>query len=188
MSTHFDRNEILISGFQNIFPAWRSAAWASFVMFVGESNLGERRRSEDCSPPSWARFHFHLYFGPGSTFTFNSIMGKFHFHCLLNHGKVPLSLSANHEPLSLYIKFLTLKSSSGLGSWLWRGGLRPLHRGQGGRFQRSLSQTPGGILNAAKLCLVPLSFKICHFWKLQYQDVTAGHHSCAQHCWRTGRR
>ena len=71
-------------------------------MFVGESNLGERRRSEDCSPPSWARFHFHLYYGPGSTFTFNSIMGKFHFHFLLNHGKVSLSLSANHVIVPLH--------------------------------------------------------------------------------------
>ena len=63
-----------------------------------------------------------------------------------------------------------------MGSWLRRGGLRPLHRGQGGRFQRSLSQTSG------------CAWFLCPFWNLQYEDVTAGHHSCAQHCWRTGRR
>ena len=42
--------------FPNAFPpVWQWAAWASFAICVGGSNLGGRRRSADCSPPLWAR-------------------------------------------------------------------------------------------------------------------------------------
>ena len=148
-------------------------------MFVGESNLGERRRSEDCSPPSWARFHFNLYYGPGSTFTFNSIMGKFHFHFLLNHGKVPLSLSANHVivPLHKISDTKILIRVGELTATRWS-------QASSSGTRRPLPAFPFSDARWDPQCcqVVPLSFKICHLWKLQYQDVTAGHHSCAQHC------
>ena len=48
--------KFLYCSFPNAFPpVWQWAAWASFAICVGGSNLGGRRRSADCSPPSWAR-------------------------------------------------------------------------------------------------------------------------------------